>query len=55
VSVTAGSPSTVTVLTTASIDATANKPGQDFKVITTFNTIPANGVVTGTITTVTGY
>jgi hypothetical protein len=55
VSVTAGSPSTVTILTTATIDTTANKPGQDFKVITAFNTIPANGVVTGTITTVTGY
>jgi hypothetical protein len=55
VSVTAGSPSTVTVTSTASIDATANKAGQDFKVITTFNSIPVNGVVTGTTTTVTGY
>jgi hypothetical protein len=55
VSVTPGSPSTVTVLTTATIDASSNKAGQDFKVITTFNSIPVNGVVTGTTTTVTGY
>ena len=55
VSVTVGSPSTVTVASTVSIDTTANKAGQDFKVITSFNSIPANGVVTGTTTTVTGY
>jgi hypothetical protein len=55
VSVTVGSPSTVTVLTTVDIDATANKPGQDYKILTAFNSIPANGVVTGTVATVTGY
>jgi hypothetical protein len=52
VSVSAG---TVTILTTTTVDATANKAGIDFKVITSFNSIPANGVVTGTTTTVTGY
>ena len=55
VSVTKGTPSTVSVVTTIEIDATANKPGLDFKVITSFNSIPVNGIVTGTITTITGY
>lgn len=55
VSVTKGNPSTVTVLTTATIDASSNKGGQDFNVITSFNTIAPNALPTGTTTTVRGY
>jgi hypothetical protein len=55
VSVTPGNPSSVTVLTTATIDASSNKGGQDFNVITTFNTIAPNALPTGTTTTIRGY
>jgi len=55
VSVTKGNPSTVTVLTSATIDASSNKGGQDFNVITTFNSIAPNALPTGTIATIRGY
>jgi len=54
VSVSAGNPSTVTVLTTATIDTSSNKGGVDVNVITTFNTIAPNAVPTGTTTLVRG-
>lgn len=55
VSVTPGSPSTVTILTTATIDASTGKGGQKFDLITSFNSIPTFGIVTGTTTQVSGY
>lgn len=55
VSVTKGNPSTVTITSTTTIDATAGKAGQQFSVITAFNTIAPNGVVTGTTSTIVGY
>lgn len=45
----------VTVASTVDVDASTGKPGLDYNVITTFNTIPANGPVTGTTTVVRGY
>lgn len=54
VSVTKGSPSTVTVLTTATVNASTNKPGVSVDVITSFSSIPANGIVTGSLTTIKG-
>jgi hypothetical protein len=56
VRVTPGSPSTIAVLTTASIDTTAGKGGAQATIITTFNSIGSNAPVTGSATTtVYGY
>ena len=52
--VTAGSPSTVTIGNTVTVDATTTKPGVSINVVTSFNSIPVNGIVTGTLTTVRG-
>lgn len=55
VSVTPGNPSTVTILTTATVDASTGKGGQKFDLITSFNSIPLFGVLTGTTTQVSGF
>ena len=55
VSIVVGSPSIVSVTATTQVDATANRPGTDYNVLTNFNNIAPNGVVTGTIVTVRGY
>jgi hypothetical protein len=54
VSVAPGTPSTVTILTTATVDTTTNRPGITADIITTFNTVAVNAPVTGTVTTVKG-
>lgn len=54
VRVTPGSPSTIAILTTATVDTTTNRPGITADVITTFNSVAANAPVTGTVTTVKG-
>jgi len=54
VSVAPGTPSTVTILTTATVDTTTNRPGITADVITSFNTVAVNAPVTGTVTTVKG-
>lgn len=46
---------TVTITSTVDVDATSNKGGIDYQVITSFNSIPAHGYPTGTTTTVRGY
>jgi hypothetical protein len=55
VSVTQGSPSTVTVLTTAQVSGVAGVSGQEYSIITTFDSIQPNKSVTGTKQTVYGY
>jgi hypothetical protein len=57
VSVSQGSPSTVSITTTVGIDTTASAGGYKSQLITTFNSIPADGsgIVSGTTTDVIGY
>ncbi len=56
VRVTPGTPSTIAILTTASVDVTSGIGGVQARVITTFNSVAANSPVTGSATTtVYGY
>ena len=55
VSVTKGSPSTVTITSTQWVDNTANQGGYKADVITSFNSIATASPVTGTTTSLIGY
>lgn len=55
VSVTKGNPSTITVVTTAAVASSSSLGGIPVKVITSFNSVAPNGLITGTTTTLTGY
>jgi hypothetical protein len=55
VSVTRGNPSTITVLTTAVVDASTNKAGQVYQVQTTFNSMSPNAGVSGSVVTLLGF
>lgn len=55
VSVTKGNPSTITVTSTEAVSAGTNMGGIAHQVITSFNTVGPNGLITGTTTTVYGY
>lgn len=55
VSVTKGNPSTVTITSTATVDASRTSGGRQYTVFTSFNSIPPNGGVTGTSRTLVGF
>lgn len=55
VSVTKGSPSTVSVNSTVDIASSGSMGGVPYQVLTSFNNIATNGIITGTTTTVYGY
>lgn len=55
VSVAAGSPSIVTITSTATVDAGTTRGGTAFQVQTSFNSIPFNGAVTGSTVTLIGF
>ena len=54
VSVSKGNPSTITVLTTAEVAVVTGYPGITVDVISTFNPVTPNGLITGTLTSVKG-
>ena len=55
ISVAAGNPSVITILSTATVDAGTTRGGQAFQVQTSFNSIPYNGAVTGSTVTLIGF
>ena len=55
VSVTKGNPSTVTVLSTVDVATSSTLGGVPLQIITSFNSIPPKGLVTGTTQTFYGY
>jgi hypothetical protein len=53
--VTKGNPSTISVASTVEVAASANLGGLPFNVLTSFNSVPPLGLITGTGTSVYGY
>ncbi len=55
VTVTKGNPSTITVATTVAVASSGSLGGIPYNVITSFNSVQPNGLITGTTTTIYGY
>jgi hypothetical protein len=55
ISVTKGNPSTINILSTTAVASSSNLGGMPIRIITNFNTVAPNGLITGTGVTVYGY